>query len=242
VIDAESALQTIAADGHRLLDVAVDLEARVPTCTNWSVHDLLAHIGSVHRKVTAQVVRRATERVPPDVIDSPPEGELVREFAESGLLSLLDALEGVDPTEPMWTWSNRHEAGFFIRRMVHETAVHRFDAEAAVGDTTAVDDAQGADGIEELFGELLPYLLEHRPRPLPAGSLHLHRTDGGDGEWMLRPMGETIALGHGHEKGDAALRGPGGDLFLAMWGRIPPEQLELFGDAAVARAWVGMSP
>lgn len=241
-MDQESALAAISTDGRRLLEAAVDLDEVVPTCPDWTVHDLLGHIGWVHRYVAEHVVQRATERVPPEVVETAPEGDAVRQYAESSLATLLDALASVEPAQPMWTWSDRQEAGFFIRRMVHETAVHRFDAESALGETTGVDDDQGADGIDELYGDVVSFALRRGPRPLPTGSLHLHRTDGGEGEWMLRADGDVIAMSHGHEKGDAAIRGSGGDLFLVMWGRIPLDRLEVFGDDVVARAWVDLSP
>lgn len=240
-MDTESALETISADGQRLTETAADVGAEVPTCPGWTVHDLLGHIGRIHRYVAEHVVRRATERLPYDVIEDVPRGEAVREYARTGLATVLDALSGLNPSEPMWTWSDRHEAGFFVRRMLHETAVHRFDAESSSGQTTGIDDDQGADGIDELYHDVMTFNLRRFPRPVPAGSLHLHRTDG-PGEWMLRPAGDAIELSEGHEKGDAAVRGPGGELFLAMWGRIPLDSLEVFGDEEVARAWVELSP
>ena len=240
-MDTESALATISADGHRLIEAAAAVTADVPTCPGWTVHDLLGHVGRVHRYVAEHIARRATERLPFDVVEDIPEGEAVRDYARAGLASVLDALTGIDPAEPMWTWSDRHEAGFFLRRVLHETAVHRFDAESSSGQTTGVDDDQGADGIDELYRDVLTFSLRNRPRPTPTGSLHIHRTDG-EGEWMLRPAGDSISVSEGHEKGDAAVRGPGGELFLAMWGRIPLDSLEVFGDEEVARAWVELSP
>lgn len=147
-MDADSALVAISNDGRRLLEAAVALDEVVPTCPDWSVHDLLGHIGWVHHYVAAHVAQRATERVPPEDVEAAPRGEAVREYAESGLAAVLEALGSVDPALPMWTWSDRQEAGFFIRRMVHETAVHRYDAESAIGQTSGVDDDQGADGVD----------------------------------------------------------------------------------------------
>jgi hypothetical protein len=68
-------------------------------------------------------------------------------------------------------------------------------------------------------------------------SLHLHRTDG-DGEWLVQlgPDGETT-YENAHGKGDVALRGPASSLYLWCLNRIPMDDLEVFGDRAVAHQW-----
>jgi hypothetical protein len=41
-----------------------------------------------------------------------------------------------------------------------------------------------------------------------------------------------------HAKGDAALRGPAADLLLALWHRLPLDDLDVVGDRAVAERFV----
>jgi MDMPI C-terminal domain len=43
-----------------------------------------------------------------------------------------------------------------------------------------------------------------------------------------------------HEKGDCALRGPASDLLLALWGRIPLDEVELLGDRSAAEALIAL--
>lgn len=241
-MDRETAMAAIAADGRRLIEAAAEVDAPVPTCPDWTVHDLLAHIGWVHRFVREHVVRNAPERLSPEIVESGPAGEAVRAWAADGLESLLESFSTVDMDAPCTTWGETQKTGFFVRRMVHETAIHRVDSESSSGEPAGIDDGQGADGVDELYSEVLAYAVRRWPRPLPAGSLHLHRTDGGEGEWTLRAEGGRIVLSRGHEKGDAALRGGAGDLFLAVWGRLPLDRLELFGDEAVAREWLDLTP
>ncbi|MFQ5556469.1 MAG: maleylpyruvate isomerase family mycothiol-dependent enzyme [Acidimicrobiales bacterium] len=241
-MEPAAALGIIARDGHRLIEVsAANLHAPVPSCPGWTVGQLLGHTSRIHRRVSEHVVRRATERLPDDIIPAVPAGDAVLGYAEAALARLLDALRDLDPTEPMWTWSHQRDGAFFVRRMLHETALHRWDAEAATGYAEPIPGDQGADGIDELYDIVLPFSLTHRPRDLPVGSLHLHRTDG-DGEWMLTTTDDSISLARTHAKGDAAVRGGGGDLFLVVWGRRPIDGLELFGDPEVAQAWVGLAP
>ena len=48
-----------------------------------------------------------------------------------------DGARRADPRQPNWTWSSDHTAGFVIRRMAQETAVHRWDADDAAGSASA---------------------------------------------------------------------------------------------------------
>ena len=67
----------------------------------------------------------------------------------------MDDLRGLDdPERPVYSFSPAHRrAGFWPRRMAHETTVHRVDAEQAAGRPVApVPAALAVDGIDEVFG------------------------------------------------------------------------------------------
>ena len=238
-MEAGHRLARIEADGARLLDVAsTDLAAEVPACPGWDAARLVGHVGRVWRSVAAHVATRATEVIPGSEIPSPPDGEAVVAFAREGLGEVLAALRDTDPATPVWSWAgtDHSTAGFYIRRMHQETLVHRVDAEQAAGLSSVVDPDDGGDGVDELCS----VLLAGRTRgELPAGSLHLHRTDG-EGEWLLEVVDGAVAVRAEHAKGDAAVRGSGDDLLLAMWARRPLDGLDVFGDPAVAAAWVAL--
>jgi hypothetical protein len=84
---------------------------------------------------------------------------------------------------------------------------------------------------------MLPRQVKENPDIWTGQSLHLHRTDG-DGEWLVQlgPDGETT-YENAHGKGDVALRGPASSLYLWCLNRIPMDDLEVFGDRAVAHQW-----
>jgi hypothetical protein len=94
-----------------------------------------------------------------------------------------------------------------------------------------IDGDEAADAVDERFVEFAP-LREGRP----AGSLHLHRSDGA-GEWTIKVDGDAIVTTREHAKGDAAARGTGADLMLAVWGRGTLEPLETFGDLNLITEW-----
>ncbi len=69
------------------------------------------------------------------------------------------------------------------------------------------------------------------------GTIHLHATDGdGTGEWFIATA-EGLSWSRSHEKADVAVRGTTSDLLLLLWGRVPPDHLEVLGDASVLDRW-----
>ncbi len=243
-MDSDAIVSQIEIDGRRLIEVAgADLDAAVPTCGDWTLRDLVGHMGWVHGLVAGYVAARATEPLPREQMPRVPDDDTVTDFAAVCLERLVDALAGIDPEELVWNWSPRPDAGFYFRRMLHETSVHRWDAENAVGATGAVDGEQGRDGVDEFFDFVLPNAQKRKRRDLPAGSLHLHRTDG-DGEWYIEAGGGELQVERTHRKGDAAVRGPAGALFLAMWSRLGLDDpsLSVVGDESTARAWAALAP
>ena len=143
--------EAIAAAGRR------DLNAAVPSCPGWTVHKLLAHVGRVYRSVGRHVAERAVEMIPADEIPRPPEGDAIVEWFEEGHRFVQDALDGADPGEAVWSWAGQNTMAFYFRRMAHETAVHRWDAEAAFGEPSPIGSDLGADGVSEMFEVVLPF-------------------------------------------------------------------------------------
>ena len=157
----------------------------------------------------------------------------------SGLSALLAVLQETDPEATAWNWtrSERQTAAFWVRRMTQETAMHRWDAQAAAGEPDPIVSWLAADGIEEVMTMWLP-ARRGRAKEAITGTAHLHASGGTDGqptEWFLEfgPAG-TMSYRHAHEKGDAVLRGTASDILLALWGR--PSSADRFGEAAVLSA------
>ena len=230
-----------------LMDVAVsgaDLSGTVPTCPGWTMGRLVAHIGVVHRWATQIVATRATAPVDRRDLDTgfPDEDSGWAAWLAAGAGPLMAALRSAGPDSPVWTWGPAGRSGWWARRMLHETTVHRADAETALGAVPAVDPVVAADGIDEFLSNL-PFA--RRPREhlgsLPAGeSLHLHATDS-DGEWLIRFPGPDggIEWSRGHAKATAAVRGPVSVLLLFTYGRVPGSdpRLTVFGEQSLLDAW-----
>lgn len=155
-----------------------------------------------------------------------------------------DILWSVAPEEPVWTWWPADQtAGFWQRRMAHETAVHRWDAQVAHNFTEPIESNLAADGIDETFDVMLPRRRGAVPDvPLGAGeSFHFHRTDG-PGEWLVRFEPDGPVVSREHAKADVAVRGPASDLVLFLWHRIPAARLDVVGDATRLERYFELVP
>jgi uncharacterized protein (TIGR03083 family) len=231
-MDNAGFIAALRSDGAALARAAEKgLDAAVPACPGWTVADLVRHTGQVHRMRIDIVGDRLQER--PGLRQAPPDAELLPWFS-AGVAELAGLLEHADPATPVWTfYPPDRTVGFWIRRMAHETSVHRVDAEAAHGDAQPVAPAElAADGVAEALDVFLTRRLAGTDIGGSGETLHLHATDA-PGEWLLRLHPDRVEVERGHARGDAAARGTASDLLLYLWGRVGAERLEVFGDAGV---------
>jgi uncharacterized protein (TIGR03083 family) len=228
-----------------------ELSLPIPTCPEWTLRQLVTHVGRAHRWA-AEITRTRSDvfipfRAVPDgkLPDDPGEQQA---WLRAGAARIVDAVRQADG-EIVWSFAGPAPAGFWIRRMAHETLVHRADAQLAAGaEPEAVIDAEvAADAIDEWLMLLTAGIAgnaDDRAKPLPDGAaLHIHATDdglGGRGEWMIRHDSGGLTVGQGHGKGDAALTGPAASLLLVLMRRRAASDpaVTLYGDSAVLSGWL----
>ena len=216
-----------------------DLEAAVAACPGWDVRRLIVHVGTVFGWAGACIAHAA----PPASMAEfePGDSDLGVWFAEQSA-SIEAALRGLDPASSTWhPFPVERVAGVWPRRLAHEIAIHRWDAEAATGDPAPIDAELASDGIDEYFGLVVPRVLRREGVSLPMGSFHVHCTDV-HGEWHVDGTDGEYRLERAHRKGDAALRGPAEALLLRLWGRpVPDGLLSPIGDGSVLADWLALS-
>jgi hypothetical protein len=113
-----------------------DPAAPVPTCPAWTLAQLTAHVGFGHRWAAVIVERRAATPVPHGQVDDlrvPAGAEDRSSWLLAGAGRLSRAVRAAGPQAGVWTWADDQTAGFWLRRITHDTLVHRLDAELAVG-------------------------------------------------------------------------------------------------------------
>ena len=250
-------LAEIRASAARLADIvaAHDPDLRVPTCPDWSLRQLATHIGRVHRWAAETVTTRATERIP---FDSVPDGKYPAAPADraawinAGAGRVIDAIMAAGD-EQVWAFGRLAPASFWARRQAHETAMHRIDAELAVGYSVALDSDLAADGIDEWLGSLSSagYRLGgDGTRALPAGTaLHLRavpavQSDDAGAGWVVRSTGAGLSVQRGPGEADVRVCGPADRLLLALVRRAPADDpsVVITGDAALFSGWLAGTP
>ena len=219
----------------------------VPTCPEWTLAALTRHTGVIHRWVEHTVRNRVRERVAPRDIPAglPGDEPGYPAWLAAGAGPLVRALRDADPATEVWTWGPGGTVGWWSRRMLHETTVHRADAELALGRAPQVDAATALDGIDEFLGNLPSYATAaKRMGDTGAGgeTVHLHATDS-DGEWMIALRADGFGWERGHGKGTVAVKGTSGDLLLLTYGRLRPtdERFTVFGDDRLLAHWLELS-
>jgi uncharacterized protein (TIGR03083 family) len=212
----------------------------MPSCPDWTIADLLSHIGRIHRYVTGIVTTRPNPPTEHWSQMTPPPVEQRLAWFREGYPLLADALGAADPDDDVWTWATEPKVRFWSRRMAHEIAVHRWDAQRAAG--VAPDPIPtnfAADAIQEAF-DILPARKLGDRLTGNGETIHLHCTDTApeqEGEWLLRLTPDGLEVTREHAKGDVAARGAASDLLLLVWGRIEPDAVEVFGDASLLTRW-----
>jgi len=230
-------VDAIRREGAELVRAAraAGVGASIASCPGWTIADLLAHVGRLHHWVASIVEARPADPAAHWSKIVPPEGAELVGYEEQGYARLADALEAAGPDEPAWTWTPDKTTGFWARRQAHELAVHRWDAQSALGAPTPIERVLAVDGIQEVY-DILPARPRAEPITGSGETIHLHCTDG-DGEWLVSLDPDGVHVTNEHAKGDVAARGTASDLLLLVWGRVPPDAVEVFGDASLLARW-----
>src|SRR5882757_4736748 len=117
-------LAALRADGPAFHDAIREayLTAPVPSCPEWTVSDLIGHLGAVYGFVMSHVGRGVTTLVPPlsrAELGPPPGADLVS-WWDGRFQELVAMLDGLDPELPAWNWAPQAKrVAFWHRRMAH---------------------------------------------------------------------------------------------------------------------------
>lgn len=220
---------------------AASLDVRVPTCPEWTLLDLVHHLGEGRRAWAATVAAGpdASGKLAGEGPAAPQEREdLLAWLAESTQL-LLDALREAGPERGCWTWWGASQSprtcGAVARHQLQEIAMHTYDAQLTVGAPEPLPEAVALDGVEDFLFTCCTTTVAWPHKPALAD---YHVTEGrtwrqslsADGSRAFRLPESGPAAGEDPVAADVSVRGTASDLVLALYGRIPLDSLKLEGD------------
>jgi uncharacterized protein (TIGR03083 family) len=238
-------LAALRADSPALQDAVSQAgpDAAVPSCPEWRVADLVAHVTGLLHWVRETVPRGVTTL--PTVRPAQPPTDDWTEALDGlrrELTGTIETLEALEADFPAWNWAPQAKtASFWQRRMAHEISVHRWDAEMAAGRPTPIETKLAADGVSEVLDSWLPAGRRKGPTDL-HGVAHLTASDAGY-EWFVRLRGPGVSLldtGTILDSDDRHARahatGTASDLLLALMGRQRTDRLVVTGDPRLIAA------
>ena len=236
-LNAQTYLEHIRRDGDRVSEVAENnLEKPVPSCPGNTVESLLMHTASLYMFWSAAIEQNRR----PDVDWTSMNSDLVAANRD-GHARFVELLASKDPDEPTWTWGSDSRMRFWYRRAAQELSIHRWDFENALGGALPIDPTLAADGVQE-------FLDEFSPKPSVPQFKGAAQMFDGDGErlrfeaidvpaaWTLTARPEHFEITR-DGNADVTAKGPASDLDLFVWGRVPPEALDVTGDSSLLRRW-----
>ena len=228
-MDGSAHVDSIRLESERFSRAAREpLDTPVPSCPDWSLADLVWHLGGVQR-FWAEIVRtRATDRgavVPPDDM---PDAELPGWF-DVVSAALVDALASAEAGTRVWSWADgQQDVTWVMRRQAHEVAVHRWDAQRSIGRPDPIAPELAADGIDEFF----QWMVGPEDAEGFDGSVavRLEPTDA-DPTWVVSVADGRSELGGDAASADVTARGTSSDLLLMLWRRLGSNDMTAEGDS-----------
>jgi uncharacterized protein (TIGR03083 family) len=157
VVEHAALVDAVREEGATLvaaLESVPSMDTIVPTCQDWTVSDLAVHVGAFCGFWTHVLCEGTGHPLTP--YPDPPDGADLIPWLRGLHAHLVGELGATPPATEVWTWfAADHTAGFVARRCAHELAVHRYDAQAALGSIQPIRSELAVDGIDEILDALV---------------------------------------------------------------------------------------
>ncbi|MEV4512674.1 maleylpyruvate isomerase family mycothiol-dependent enzyme [Dactylosporangium sp. NPDC049525] len=255
-LNAEQAQRAIVEYTRRLAEsaVAAGPDAAVPTAPEWTVADLVEHVGQTQHWVAAIIERRITDptQLPTEMAVLPTDpGDWQAWLAESAQ-RVASACSDDALDAPVFNPAADERSGtrFWMASVLNETVVHGVDAANAADRPADVD----ADIAAALISNHLAMLTSPTWAMQRSESAQALRGTGQTLQWLAtdtaadagawfverRPDGATWQPGT--RPADVTVTGPAGSLLLALTRRLPltgdATGISVDGDTALAQHWL----
>ena len=207
----------------------------VPTCPEWTLTDLVGHVGATQRWVTRLVAEEvsdpaeafaiAWEQAPADSATWPEWLEAGARGVHTALTSAVDGRAVFDPP------GGGDGVGFWSTRIFGEISVHRIDAALALSRPYEIETGLAAAAIEDWLGTMASSGWAANV-PGFADAMRGHGqtvawfADDADQAWRLERTEAPLVLTHDRGHADVTIRGPASELLQIVSRRKPLDAAE----------------
>lgn len=251
VMEVQEYIGYVVSEGERLATVAdgAALSAEIPGCPGWDIRELLRHTGLIHLWAAGHM---AFPHQLPDDVDLPdlavlwpelagawPEDDELIDWYRSTHANLVEVLQQVPENLDCYTFLPAPTArSMWSRRQASEIAIHRFDAEVAVGIVSVFEAPFAADMLDELLCGFAP-----GPRPIPLDIngpkvIHVHAEDTSD-HWFVTLAPDEVATVRNGDTADLSVTGTAAELYLLFWNRTADSTVDMAGETNLMDVWRG---
>jgi uncharacterized protein (TIGR03083 family) len=256
-LHAERARQAIIEHTRRLAEsvAAAGPDAAVPTTPEWTIKDLVEHVGQSQHWIAEIIERRITDptQLPTQFAVLPADPREWQAWLTESAQRIASACSDDALHARVFNPAGDERSGtrFWLSSALNEAVVHGFDANNAAGRPADID----AEIAGALISNHLAMLTSPAWEMQRSESAHAIRgtgqtlqwlaTDTADdaGAWFVerRPDGATWRAGH--QPADVTVTGPAGSLLLTMTRRLlladrEASKITIDGDTNLAQQWL----
>jgi len=256
-LTADRARRAIVEYTERLAEsaAAAGPDAAVPTAPEWTVTDLVEHVGHTQNWVAEIIERRITDpgELPTEMAALPADPAGWPAWLSKSAQRVASACSDDALDAPVFNPAADGRSGtrFWMSSMVNEAVVHGADAAGAAGRPAGIEPDVAAALISNHLAMLTSPTWEMRR----SESAHAIRGTGqtlqwlatdtadGAGAWYVERRPDGATWQHGTGPADVTVTGPAGSLLLTLTRRLPFTDREatgisVDGDAGLAQHWI----
>ena len=256
-LKAEHARRVIVEHTRRLAEsaAAAGPDAAVPTTPEWTITDLVAHMGQTQHWVAEIIERRIIDptQLPTEMAVLPTDPRQWQAWLSESAQRVASACSDDALDAPVFNAAGDERPGtrFWMTSLVNEAVVHGFDAANAADRPDGIDaDIAAALISNHLAMFTSPTWAMRRPESARAirGTgqiLQWLATDTSDnaGAWFVERRPDGATWQRGTQQADVTVTGPARSLLLTLTRRLPltgreATSISVDGDTDLAQHWL----
>ncbi|MDL4816500.1 maleylpyruvate isomerase family mycothiol-dependent enzyme [Actinomadura opuntiae] len=250
-LNAEHARRAIVEHTRRLAEsaAAAGPDTAVPTTPEWTITDLVEHVGQTQHWVAEVIERRVTDpaQLPTEMAVLPADPREWQAWLSESAQRVASACSDEALDAPVFNAAGDERSGtrFWMTTVLNESVVHGFDAAGAAHRPADIDADIAAALITNHFAMLTsPTWAMQRSESAHAirgtgQTLQWLATDTSEaGAWFVERRPDGATWQPGTRQADVTVTGPARSLLLTLTRRLPLTDISVDGDTDLVQHWL----